>query len=702
MAVDLSKVESRGGRRMQPSRNRDSFIRRRETRTPGLEVNAPLTRPRDDGAAELKKLLGLTNSLAGNIAEMDAVRDAERDKELRAQGGLAFSSGEVDEEQLAKQEAYYEGFIWSKAGARAAELDAEATLAANEYLATEDASPEGLDEVLNEVYSKHLIDPETGEPLDFGTPEATALMAQQAAKTRARLRAEAMPIIADQVKDEKLALIGHKYLRKALPQSSHLVEFSASGEDGISEVDLPPSDVAPPTGRPPLGGAVTTTFEGHKARGSVGVDIDGKIGDPIEAPAGGTVRVGRNGPSGLFVEIDHGNGVVSTYSHLSNTDFQTGDVIRAGETLGLVGNSGRVKAGPNGDGSHLHWRVKVNGEDVDPLAYRFEEVNLASAPDSPQAMPRVYPQLCFECAIEEAVADGIPRGRAKDALLTVFLTAAEQRGDPVMLRELAMSVQKDGKTPSFNPDEIAKIFDTRTQLIDRNRVARERAERKAQEEVEFQILLGEETNPWSDRQILDAMRKRQIDPRFGHSLLDSRRSEREAALSRAEAERDMEIEMLVSVEAEALRMGLIEETTAAEITENFHAGAYGPPSSKKAIARYRRMMSSYRAGGGVALDNPEAAKRYTELKALGGSGSRSSSRVGSVLGGSSGLDDAQLAALLAAFTTYIKAGDSTDMATLKALADYGPKASQERAQRHLGAIENKRIKELEAKEASGP
>ena len=52
--------------------------------------------------------------------------------------------------------------------------------------------------------------------------------------------------------------------------------------------------IGPPTGRLPLPGAVTSTFSGHKARGSAGVDIDGKMGDPIEAPAGGKVSVGKD------------------------------------------------------------------------------------------------------------------------------------------------------------------------------------------------------------------------------------------------------------------------------------------------------------------------------------------------------------------------------------------------------------------------
>src|SRR3546814_8444332 len=116
----------------------------------------------------------------------------------------------------------------------------------------------------------------------------------------------------------------------------------------------------------------------HVARGSVGVDIDGRIGDPVEAPAGGKVKIGRDERAGLHVIIDHGNGVVSSYSHLSKVDLKDGDTVRPGQVFAAVGNTGNVQKGKGGDGSHLHYRVKVNGKDVDPLSHQFAETTVRS------------------------------------------------------------------------------------------------------------------------------------------------------------------------------------------------------------------------------------------------------------------------------------------------------------------------------------
>ena len=129
-----------------------------------------------------------------------------------------------------------------------------------------------------------------------------------------------------------------------------------------------------PTGRLPLQGAITKGFAAHVRDGSPGLDIDGRIGDAIEAPASGTVLVvGENARSGRYLVIDHGGGVTSSYSHLSSARVTQGSFVSAGDIIAAVGNTGRVQARGGGDGSHLHYRVKVGGQDVNPLSFRFPE-----------------------------------------------------------------------------------------------------------------------------------------------------------------------------------------------------------------------------------------------------------------------------------------------------------------------------------------
>src|SRR3546814_439477 len=162
---------------------------------------------------------------------------------------------------------------------------------------------------------------------------------------------------------------------EAVKRVGQMFMQSTRGTEGAKEASLV-TEVLKPTGRLPVQGAVTSDMHRHVARGSVGVDIDGRIGDPVEAPAGGKVKIGRDERAGLHVIIDHGNGVVSSYSHLSKVDLKDGDTVRPGQVFAAVGNTGNVQKGKGGDGSHLHYRVKVNGKDVDPLSHQFAETKV--------------------------------------------------------------------------------------------------------------------------------------------------------------------------------------------------------------------------------------------------------------------------------------------------------------------------------------
>ncbi len=104
-----------------------------------------------------------------------------------------------------------------------------------------------------------------------------------------------------------------------------------------------------------------------------GVDYAGPHGSPVLAPAAGRVAlVGRELDGfeihGNTVGIDHGQGVVSIMIHLSQIYVQEGDMVEAGQAIGAVGTTG-ASTGP-----HLHWGLYVNGQSVDPVPWRFEEI----------------------------------------------------------------------------------------------------------------------------------------------------------------------------------------------------------------------------------------------------------------------------------------------------------------------------------------
>jgi murein DD-endopeptidase MepM/ murein hydrolase activator NlpD len=100
-----------------------------------------------------------------------------------------------------------------------------------------------------------------------------------------------------------------------------------------------------------------------------GVDYAGGVGSPVVAPAAGKVAlVGREADGfeihGNSVGIDHGQGVISIFIHLSRIDVKEGDMVQAGQTLGGIGSTG-ASTGP-----HLHWGLYVNGLSVDPVPWR--------------------------------------------------------------------------------------------------------------------------------------------------------------------------------------------------------------------------------------------------------------------------------------------------------------------------------------------
>ena len=66
--------------------------------------------------------------------------------------------------------------------------------------------------------------------------------------------------------------------------------------------------------------------------------------------------------AGNVVYLDHGEGLISAYFHLSRTDVKLGDIVERGQIIGAVGRTGRVT------GPHLHWVTRYGGVTVDPMS----------------------------------------------------------------------------------------------------------------------------------------------------------------------------------------------------------------------------------------------------------------------------------------------------------------------------------------------
>jgi murein DD-endopeptidase MepM/ murein hydrolase activator NlpD len=92
------------------------------------------------------------------------------------------------------------------------------------------------------------------------------------------------------------------------------------------------------------------------------------MGTPILASAAGrVVQVGTEAGYGRIVSLDHGDGIVTRYAHLSKALVQPGQRVKRGQEIALVGNSGITTA------PHLHYEVIVNGKHQDPLKFIFPE-----------------------------------------------------------------------------------------------------------------------------------------------------------------------------------------------------------------------------------------------------------------------------------------------------------------------------------------
>ena len=104
-----------------------------------------------------------------------------------------------------------------------------------------------------------------------------------------------------------------------------------------------------------------------------GMDFTAPVGTDVYSTGNGVIVSIQSSKRGLgnHIIIDHGFRYTSVYAHLSNFNVRVGQKVQRGDVIGFVGNTGTSVA------NHLHYEIKLNGTNVDPVNYYFEDLTAA-------------------------------------------------------------------------------------------------------------------------------------------------------------------------------------------------------------------------------------------------------------------------------------------------------------------------------------
>lgn len=141
-------------------------------------------------------------------------------------------------------------------------------------------------------------------------------------------------------------LFPEKDMLKLKGDSSLTINLKADGQDDYFH---------------PFDGPITSYFGWRDSTQHNGIDIDLNKGDKVSAAFGGMVRIAKRfGGFGNVVIIRHYNGLETVYAHLWKIKVKPGDIVSAGQLIGLGGSTG------HSTGTHLHFEIRLKGVPINP------------------------------------------------------------------------------------------------------------------------------------------------------------------------------------------------------------------------------------------------------------------------------------------------------------------------------------------------
>jgi murein DD-endopeptidase MepM/ murein hydrolase activator NlpD len=210
---------------------------------------------------------------------------------------------------------------------------------------------------------------------------------------------------------------------------------------------------------PPFRGTVSSEFGFRKKRYHYGVDIKLETGDSVACAFDGMVRIAKkNKTYGNVVVVRHKNGLETYYAHLSKIHVEAGQIVHAGEILGLGGNTGHSY------GSHLHFEVRYKGKPINPsLLISFNDHTLISDSLSISKSCFTYPRpVKYKYTSSKKKKKTSPKGKAKGV---VKAKATAHSGSKVHVVKKGETLYSIAKRYKLSTDKLCKTNGLRSNSV---------------------------------------------------------------------------------------------------------------------------------------------------------------------------------------------------------------------------------------------